>query len=68
MKDNGIGIYGNSFQSESFEGSSYVDVSLSQTRIKSQNIVDNTLVTTSKFYKQALPVFQEMINSCSTKV
>ena len=51
-----------------FEGSSEVDVSLSQTRIELENVVDNSLVITGIFYKQALPLFQEMMNSCSTKV
>ena len=43
-------------------------VSFSQTRIELENIVDNTLVTTSIFYKQALLLFQEMTNICSTKI
>ena len=51
-----------------FGGSSEVDVSLSQTMIESENVVDDTLVTTRTFHKQALPLFQEMTNSCSTKV
>ena len=33
-----------------------------------ENIVENTLVTTSTFYKKALPLLQEMMNSYSTKV
>ena len=33
-----------------------------------KNIVDDTLVTLSSCYKQALPLVQEMINSFSTKV
>ena len=33
-----------------------------------ENLVDDTLVTTGTFYKQALPLFQEMMNRCSTKV
>ena len=45
-----------------------MDVSLSQTRIESENVVDDALVTRVTFYKQALHLFQEMINSCSTKV
>ena len=32
------------------------------------NVVDNILETRGTFYKQALPLFQEMMNSCSTKV
>ena len=34
------------------------DVSLSQTKIDLENVVDDTLVTTGIFYKQALPVFK----------
>ena len=43
-------------------------VDLSQTRIELENVVDDTLVTRGTFYKEALHLFQEMINSCSTKV
>ena len=56
------------FQPGTFGGSSEVDVRLSQTRIELENIADDTLVTTSTFYKQVLPLFQEMMNSFSTKV
>ena len=68
MIDNGIGNYDNSFQPGSFGGSSQVGVSLSQTRLDLENVVDDTLVATGTFYKQALPLFQEIMNSCSTKV
>ena len=60
--------YSDPFQPGTFAGSSEVDVSLSQTRIEFENIVDDTLVTTGTFYKQPVPLFQEMTNSCSTKV
>ena len=56
------------FQPGTFEGSSELGVSLSQTRIEFEKIVDNIIVNTGIFYKQALPLFQEMMNSCSTKV
>ena len=68
MIDNGIGDYDNSFEPGLLGGSSQVDVSLSQTRINWEKVVDDTLVTNGTFYKQALPLFQEMMNSCSTKV
>ena len=45
-----------------------MDKSLSQTRIELENLVDNTLATTATFYKKALPLIQEMVNSCSIKV
>ena len=51
-----------------FGGLLEIDVNLSQTRIELKNIVDDTIVTTGTFYKQALPLFQEIMNSCSTKV
>ena len=56
------------FQPGTFGLSSEVDISLSQKRIELENLVDNILVTTGIFYKQALPLFQEMTNSCSTKL
>ena len=46
------------FTPGTFGGSSEVDVSLSQTRIELENVVDDTLVTTGIFYKQALSDFQ----------
>ena len=51
-----------------FGESSVVDISLSQTRIKLKNITDDTLVTTGTFYKQAFPLFQEIMNSYSTEL
>ena len=62
--DNGIGDYDNLFQSGFFGWSSQVDVILSQTRIDLDNVVDDTLESIGTFYKQALPLFQEMMNSC----
>ena len=51
MIDNDIGNYNNSFQPESFGGSSQVDVSLLQTRIELENNVADSLVATDVFYK-----------------
>ena len=51
-----------------FRGSSEVDVSISQTRTELENVGDDTLVTTCTFYKKELPLYQEMMNRCSTKV
>ena len=45
-----------------------MDVILSQTRIDFDNLVDDTIVKPDIFYKQGLPLFQEMINSCSAKI
>ena len=45
------------FQPGTFGGLSEVDVSLSQMRIELDNVVNDTLVTTGTFYKQALPLF-----------
>ena len=45
------------FQIGTFGWSLEVDISLSQIMIESENIVDNPLVTTCIFYKQALPLF-----------
>ena len=45
-----------------------MDVSLPQTRIDLENVVDDTIVITGTFYKQVLPIFQEMMNSCSSRV
>ena len=64
---NDIGHY-DPFQPATFGGSSEVDVSLYQTRIELESIVDDILVTTGTFYKQVLPIFQETMNSCSIKV
>ena len=33
-----------------------------------KNVVYYYLVTAGTFYEQAIPLFQEMMNSCSTKV
>ena len=66
--NNDISNYDNSFQSGTFGGSSEVDVSLSQPRIELEDVVDNYLVIAGIFYKQALPLFQEMVNSCSVKI
>ena len=51
--------YYDPFQLGTFEESSKVDVSLSQTRIELENVVEYTLVTTGTFYKQALPLFKK---------
>ena len=45
-----------------------MDIHISQIKIDLENVVDATLVTTGTFYKQLLPIFQEMTNSCSTNV
>ena len=66
--DNEISNYDNSFEPGLFRGTSQVDVILSQTRIDLENVVNDTLITAGIFYKQELPIFQEIINSCSTKV
>ena len=65
---NDIDDYDKSFQPGTFGGSSEVDVSLSQTRIELENAVADSLVTIGTLYKQALPLYQEMMNSYSTKV
>ena len=68
MINNIIFKYGTSFHPGSFGGTSQVDVGLSQVRIDLESVVDDTLVITGTFYKQALPGFQEITKSCSTKV
>ena len=65
--NNDIGHF-NSFEPGTFGGSSEVDVNFSQTRIKLENVVDDTIVSTGTFHKQVLPLFQEMNTSCPTKV
>ena len=68
IKNNGICNYDNLSQLGSFGGTSQVDISLSQTRINLENVVNNTLVATCTFHKHAFPMFKEMTSSCSTKV
>ena len=48
--NNDFGHY-DKFWPGTFGGSSEMDVSLSQTRVGLENIVDNTLVTTGTFHK-----------------
>ena len=55
--------YSDPFQPGTFWGSSEVDLSLSQTRIEFENVVNSNLVTIGTFYKQTLPLFQETMNS-----
>ena len=47
--NNDIGHYDNPFQPGIFGGPSEVDISLSQTRIELENVVDDPLVTTGIF-------------------
>ena len=64
MIDNGICNYDNLFQPGSSGGMSQVDVSLSQTRIDLDNVVNGTIMITGTFYKQALPSFLMKVTSC----
>ena len=45
-----------------------MDASLSKTRIDLENVVNNILVATGTFYKQGEPLFQEIMNICSTRL
>ena len=52
----------------SMGGSSNVECSLSQDRAMMADTFDSNLVTHNHYYKQALPIFEEMISSCNSKV
>ena len=49
-------------------GSSQVEYYLSQDNNMMADTFDSNLVTQNHYYKEALIVFEEMINSCNTKV
>ena len=52
----------------SFGGSSQVEIQLSQDRSHLNDAIDLNLVSYNKYYKEALPVFEEMISSCRNEI
>ena len=53
---------------EEFEGLSQTDTHMSTERLAFGNVEQPNVVLMSEYYKRALPVFEDMINTCQSEI